>query len=176
MEAENPKPSRLQIPDLPAAPEEEAPTSSLEGEVDDLYSSEEEEESMEEESLEEEVEVPALPPAAPRKKAQKSGRRWDRPTGAAEPDEEDESDGSGKQPAQKRLNFEQTPEAAPQKISTVIGSQHLRYKSWRRWKHPILECLRDSGGNTAFVRRYMLFKHGVSVPPGVIRYYNSCRR
>lgn len=177
MEAEKipDRPSRPQTLDVPAPlwQEEEANmSSSLEGEVDDLYS--EAEESLEEE------EEPPLPPA-PQKKAQKKGqgkRRWDRPAPATSGAEEVESetDGeSGKHPAQKKLHFDD-PLPPAQKISTIIGSSHLRYKSWRRWKHPILECLRDSGGNTAFVRRYMLFKHGVSVPPGVIRYYNSCRR
>ncbi|AEW91344.1 33 kDa protein [Bovine adenovirus 3] len=50
------------------------------------------------------------------------------------------------------------------------------YSSWKPLKPTILSCLLQSSGSTAFTRRYLLFRHGVSVPSRVIHYYNSyCR-
>nr|WGN96605.1 22K protein [Lemur mastadenovirus] len=85
-------------------------------------------------------------------------------------------------PAGSRLT-DSLPPASPRKprwdqVATSNGKQRnlKTYKSWRRLKYSIMGALQESGGNAAFVRRYLLFKEGTLVPKSVIAYYNSCYR
>ncbi|UDF05971.1 22K protein [reindeer adenovirus 1] len=64
---------------------------------------------------------------------------------------------------------QQVRTAAP--LKGVRGKKS--YSSWKPLKAAILSCLLQSSGSTSFTRRYLLFRHGVSVPSRVIRYYNS---
>nr|WRQ19821.1 MAG: 22 kDa protein [unidentified adenovirus] len=49
------------------------------------------------------------------------------------------------------------------------------YKSWRKYKQTVQDCLVQSRGDVSFTRRYMLFKEGVLLPRNVIHYYNPFR-
>ncbi|ARE31893.1 22 kDa protein [red squirrel adenovirus 1] len=92
-------------------------------------------------------------------KRKRAGSRWDKTARASKQARTQKTE------SEKEYSNEGKENSNPLKI----------YKSWRRWRSLIYESLLNSGGNISFVRRYMLFKHGVDVPSSVIRYYNSCR-
>ncbi|AWO77114.1 22K [Tree shrew adenovirus 1] len=79
-------------------------------------------------------------------------------------------------PKKKAASKSRWDQLAKTPHSSPIGKQPRSYKSWRKYKAGILTALTESEGDYSFVRRYVLFHHGVAIPKSVIYYYNSCRR
>ncbi|AP_000017.1 22K [Ovine mastadenovirus A] len=74
--------------------------------------------------------------------------------------------------ASKQRRWDQTSVTGKQ----AFDSDNAKYKSWRKYKHIIINSLLTSDHDVAFTRRYLLYRHKVNIPKNVIHYYNSqCR-